>query len=71
MEFLVTSGITDNVLSDSLAIVTGSPAFKFNSFTHFFGNEITNVDFPVNCILRTSLFSGYIDNTNYINCYYI
>jgi hypothetical protein len=43
----MTFGIIDNELLASLRMVTGSPAFSFNWFTHFFGSDRTYVDLPV------------------------
>jgi hypothetical protein len=57
------SDIIDKVLFGSRIIVTGSPAFRFNSFTHFLGKDNTNVDLPVNCIFLTSLPSIYVVNS--------
>ena len=38
---LMTFGIIESELLASLNMVTGSPAFSFNSVTHFFGSDRT------------------------------
>src|SRR5947208_3568572 len=57
-------GTIDRVFLGSRTIVTGLSGLRFISCIHLFGKDNMYVDLPVNCIIRTSLFSdtALIDN---------